>query len=341
MQESYSDRHVSNDMIHLELSYLTTVEVPYMLDESQQEEILTNLNPIFDGFSKHNLLDTCKKVSDILIFTYESWLFAKKLEEKGLPAPTAFTTAYLSDRGTDDWESRLALFDYMQSRLAVSADQRYAFSNFPGFVAIARLTNREVAANVLEEGSSLPLPSLTLASVLKDNSQYFSESMTGEALHMAFTLIEENTPRSRIDDEENLKSFFGDLISREVNWRKAGKIAQAGMSDNDVLKLAELPPLLEETVIPPSWESRGNGSSKKMLIGFLRARYGDEILSLAFYPIEKNRKLIAQRTNEHHFIAYIAVAEYLLSGGTADDPFDWMLAAEPSLDLSRYLLEIK
>jgi len=279
------------------------------------------------------------------VFTSDSYDFMIYLKKLGLPNEIAAQTAFLTDiPGFVSFDLRHSVFEAFRKNLhAIKLSQSGGFTGLITFVPYFLITEwggLKLASRASRKVNDEPAPLLELmAGLLQFKGGKIADDVSDVQFDVLTDFMKDSFPTLTSPDRlAPISKFLMEFVQTDIDWRLAASYITADLAESTDKLDQDLLDFVNETVNGRRWNryrSESVSSSLKTVIAILKSKFSETVLREAFGVIAANRELITARS-EQHFMAYVAIADYLASGGSKDDSIGWMISMEPMIDQDRF-----
>lgn len=280
------------------------------------------------------------------LFTSESYDFMRYLNSLGLPPEISAQTAFLTDTlGDTTFEKRKDVFEtFRNSFHAIKQVQIGRFTGLTTFIPyymIAQWGGVKLATRASRKVDDDPKLLFGLMDgILKFRGGKIDDDVSDVQFDVLMDFMGDSFPDPSLPKAEKLSKFVMNLVLSEVNWTEAARFVATDLDKSTDTLDVKLVELVRSTLAPISrWGDQSVTTSVKNFIAVLKAKFGVEALTGAFHVLRLNSNSLTYRNSEH-LIAYVAIADYLSSGGNTNESIDWMVSMEPALEVDEFFQRV-
>lgn len=273
-------------------------------------------------------------------FSTDDYDFAQKVVELGIPLDYAIRTAYLTSLLEHDKfdAPRMKIIENLKNnKIDIKLENSGTYKGLTTleiYVLLTLASDAVVADQVLISSLSEPSRMIKSSRALSEliSTGALSNVSTPKKLTALLAILSEQFPdRSYSSFQNNVSAFF-EILASFTEWQRASQLREEGteLTRNLIEKLATWIGGATRTsnVLIPSEEL-------KSLVSLIEAGYSPEVIEGADEMMKENEKFIS--ISDSRFLVYVTLLDYLKSGGSADDPINWVLATQPLLDMDLVL----
>lgn len=313
----------------------------FMTTEERELTLDALADPNFS--SKADFLKTMNHEESVQeLFTSESYDFMNYLSTLGLSPEISAKTAFLTDlSGTVSFETRKEIFEAFRNSLhSIKLAQTGDFAGittFTPYYLIAQWGGVKLATRASRKAGDDPEQLFSLLEGIREfRGGKIDDDISDVQFNVLMDFIADGFPNPHVEDSSKLAKFLVELVLSDVDW----SVAASHITNNDLKDTdKELLDFIKATIVYEAWGVPKVRLSSQNLIAILKAKYTTQALTNAFEVLKLNKDSITSRNSEH-FIAFVAIADYLSTGGDTTDPLDWMVSMEPHLAMDKFFQRI-
>lgn len=324
-----------------------SIALGFLMNEEEKLEVLNALAHK-DFFSQEWLLAHLRIVTEVDSphFGSSDLDFARKIAKMGLPLENAVRISYLTSLESApefDAKREWILKKFIESKHDIKLEnsgESKGLTTLELYIIVALVSDTFVADRILAFSLSEPGRMRNSINSLSEiiSSPIFSEITDEGKLNALLAVISPSFPKRSNGAFADTLSGILELLKNFNNWNLAGKLRREQTKiTKDILDYVGV---WLGGVNRSNWSNEEGSYDPELLnlVSVIEAVYSPEVITNSRKVFSANQKYFVGPSGSYSiyytlpsFLIFVTILNYLQSGGSTEDPIDWVLATQPLL----------